>query len=53
MIGLIAPKINYIESLQIKEIFNEISSKVKLNEDWNIKEYWEKVFSILSSPFSI
>ncbi len=50
MIGLIAPKINYFESLQIKEIFIEISSKIKRKEDWNIEKYWEKVSSVLSSP---
>ncbi len=51
MIGLVAPKINYFESLQIKEIFIEISSKIKRKEDWNIEKYWEKVSSILSNHF--
>ena len=51
MIGLVAPKINYFESLHIKEIFIEISSKIKLKQDWNIEKYWKKTLSILSSPF--
>ena len=50
MIGVIVPKINYFESLQIKEVFLEVSSLIKQKEDWNIGEYWEKVLSILSGP---
>ncbi len=51
MIGLVAPKINYFESLQIKEIFIKISFKIKQKQDWNIEKCWEKVSSILSTPF--
>lgn len=51
MLGLVAPKINYFESLKIKEIFVEISTKIKEKEDWNIKNYWEQLSRILSSHF--
>lgn len=50
MIALISPKINYFESLKIKKIFEEVANKIKENEDWNIKEYWEKVLNILLTP---
>jgi len=51
MIGLVAPKINYFDSLKIKEIFNEISSKIKGQKDWDIENYWEKLSTILVSHF--
>jgi CheY-like chemotaxis protein len=49
MLGLVAPKINYFDSLKIKEVFKEISSKIKDQKDWNIKNYWEKLSTILIS----
>jgi CheY-like chemotaxis protein len=51
MIGLVAPKINYFDSLKIKEIFKEISSKIKDQKDWNVENYWEKLSAILISHF--
>ncbi len=51
MLGVVAPKINYFESLKIKEVFIEISSKIKTKKDWDIKGYWEHVSSILMNPF--
>ncbi|MHA2037017.1 MAG: response regulator [Promethearchaeota archaeon] len=51
MIALVAPKINYFDSLKIKEIFKEISSKIKDQKDWNIENYWEKLSTILVSHF--
>ena len=50
MIAVIAPKINYFESFEIKDIFKEISLKLKENEEWKIKIYWEKVSKVLSTP---
>ncbi len=50
MLGLIAPNINYLESLRIKKLFEEISEFVKNKNDWDIKQYWEKSIEILSSP---
>ncbi|MFX1293685.1 MAG: DUF1638 domain-containing protein [Promethearchaeota archaeon] len=49
MIGVIAPKINYFESLRIKEIFKVISQKIKEGLDWEVKNHWEKISHILST----
>ena len=51
MIGLVAPKINYFDSLKIKELFKDLSSKIKRQKDWNIENYWEKLSTILISHF--
>ncbi|MHC1590926.1 MAG: response regulator [Candidatus Helarchaeales archaeon] len=50
MLTLIAPRINYMESLKIRNIFIEVSDWIKTNEPWNIKETWEKIIKILSTP---
>ncbi|MFX1451747.1 MAG: PAS domain S-box protein [Promethearchaeota archaeon] len=50
MIVLISPKINYFESLRLKTIFEEISSKIKKEAKWDVKDYREKVLQILSTP---
>ncbi|MFX0152697.1 MAG: PleD family two-component system response regulator [Candidatus Hodarchaeota archaeon] len=50
MLGLLAPKINYFNSLKIKEVFIEISLHTKENREWNIKKYWEKIADTLISP---
>jgi len=49
MLGLVAPKINYFDSLKIKELFKELSLKIKEQEEWGMKNYWEKLSKILSS----
>jgi len=51
MIGLVASKINYFESLKMKEVFTEISSKIKEKENWEMEKYWEKLSTILSGHF--
>ena len=48
MLAAIAPKLNYLESLKIKEIFKEISTSVKKAKEWDIDEYWKKTVEILS-----
>ncbi len=50
MITLVSPKINYFESLKLKTLFKEISNKIKENTEWDIKNYWNKVLKILSTP---
>lgn len=50
MLSLIAPEINYLESLKIKEIFKEISEKLKSKTEWDIKLYLEKILEILTTP---
>ena len=48
MIGVIAPQINYYESLQIKEVFENISLDIKNKKNWNIETCWENVTEILT-----
>ncbi len=50
MIAVIAPKINYIESFEIKKVFKTISLKLKKNEKWDIEASWEEILEILSTP---
>ncbi|KKL25881.1 hypothetical protein LCGC14_2400890, partial [marine sediment metagenome] len=51
MLGLVAPKINYFESLKIKEVFTEISAKIKEKKDWDVKRYWDQLSTILVGHF--
>lgn len=50
MLGIVTPKINYFESLKVKEIFQEITPKIKEGQDWDIESYWKRVSNILTSP---
>ncbi|MHA1240372.1 MAG: response regulator [Promethearchaeota archaeon] len=47
MIAVIAPSINYFHTLEIKEIFIDLSEKIKDNSDWNIEEYWKKIYDVM------
>ena len=47
MIAVIAPSINYFHTLEIKEIFIDLSEKIKKKIDWNIEEYWKKINNIM------
>lgn len=47
MISVIAPSINYFHTLEIKEIFIDLSEKIKKNIDWNIEEYWKKIYALM------
>jgi CheY-like chemotaxis protein len=47
MIVVIAPSINYFHTLEIKEIFLDLSEKIKDNSKWNIEEYWKKISDIM------
>lgn len=51
MIGLVAPKINYFDSLKIEEVLKDLSSRIKEQIDWSIEIYWEKLSAILTSHF--
>jgi len=51
MLALIAPLICYLDSLKVKEIFKEISQKIKEKKGWEIKKYWEKIYGILTAEF--
>ena len=47
MIAIIAPSINYFDTLKIKDVFIDISDKIKNKMNWNIEEYWKKIYDIL------
>jgi CheY-like chemotaxis protein len=52
MLGIIAPKIDYLISFQIKKILQDVSSKIKTGMDWNIVHTWETITNLLlTSPF--
>ncbi|MFX0000314.1 MAG: PleD family two-component system response regulator [Candidatus Hodarchaeota archaeon] len=48
MLSVIAPILTYFDSLKIRDMFKEISEKVKNKQEWEIKDYWEKIVGILS-----
>ncbi len=48
MLSVITPNLTYFNSLKIREILKDISEKVKMNQEWVLKEYWEKILEILS-----
>ncbi len=50
MLGTIAPKISYFESLRIKETLKEIGSHIIEGKDWDIEKYWLRMLEILRTP---
>jgi len=50
MIAVIAPKINYFETLKIKHVLQMIGNEIKEKVEWDIKSYWEKILKILTNP---
>ena len=54
MIAVIAPSINYFHTLKIKEIFIDLSERIKKRNNWNIEEYWKRIYDImLMDPINI
>jgi CheY-like chemotaxis protein len=49
MLSVIAPVLTYFNSLEIREVLKEISEKIKIKLEWNIKQYWDKILDILSA----
>ncbi|NVM19005.1 MAG: response regulator [Candidatus Lokiarchaeota archaeon] len=47
MIAIISPSINYFHTLEIKAIFIDLSEKIKKKQNWNIEEYWKRVYDLL------
>ena len=47
MIAVMAPSINYFHTFEIKELFIDISEKIKGKQNWNIKEYWKNLYDLL------
>ncbi len=48
MLTTLAPKISYLNSLQIGEIFQTIGSRIKQSQNWNLKSSWENICEILT-----
>jgi len=49
MLALIAPKINYFESLKIREIFLSMTENIKRIREYNITEFYQKLLNTLST----
>ncbi|GAF78718.1 unnamed protein product, partial [marine sediment metagenome] len=47
MIAAIAPSINYFHTLEIKEIFIDLSEKIKKRIDWDIEKYWKQIYDLM------
>ncbi|MFX0069843.1 MAG: PleD family two-component system response regulator [Candidatus Hermodarchaeota archaeon] len=47
MLAIIAPKINYFESLRLKKILTDLSYKIKNKNSWKLTIYWKKILEIL------
>lgn len=50
MLGILAPKINYLESLRINDILIKIASEISESNDWDEENYWTEITDILNSP---
>ncbi len=48
MVAVIAPKITYYQSLEIKEFLKELSHSFKMKKVNNFKSYWENIYEKLS-----
>jgi CheY-like chemotaxis protein len=49
MISIIAPKITYFQSLKIKQVFIELSTIYKQQNNWDIEQFWNKLANIITS----
>ncbi len=49
MLSLISSNLTYFDSLKIREVFKEISEKIKSRQNWEIKDYWKKLSELLST----
>lgn len=49
MLSVIAPILNYFDSLKIRELLIEISEKIKTEQRWEIKEYWDRLLEVMSA----
>jgi len=47
MIAVIAPSINYFHTLSIKEIFTDLSEKIKKRINWDIEKYWKQIYDLM------
>lgn len=49
MLALLAPKINYFESLKIREIFLSMTEQIKKVREYNITEFYQEFLNVLST----
>lgn len=49
MLSVISPILTFFNSLKIRQILKAISEIIKEKQDWEIKEYWDILFNILST----
>ena len=49
MLAVIAPRISYLQSLQIKSVLKRASLTIKENRDWNIENTWIELNPYLRS----
>ena len=50
MLAVLAPKIYYLESLRVEDIFKRIATRISEDNKWDIEKSWSKISRILSSP---
>jgi len=50
MLAVIAPMINYFESLKIKNLLKDLSNHIKVAKEWDRRQYWETISEILATP---
>jgi CheY-like chemotaxis protein len=48
MLGFITSVISYLQSLRIRNLFEEIAQKIQKNVLWQPKTYWEKIIEMMS-----
>jgi DNA-binding response OmpR family regulator len=49
MLSVLAPKINYLETVKINEVFNQISPLIKNSQNWDVESSWKKVCDVLTT----
>ena len=49
MLAVVAPAISYFESLNISKVLIELTTRVKSGDDWDIKEFHEKILNVLQN----
>ena len=49
MLAVLAPSITYFHSLKIKELFMEISDKIKDKANWDVKQYWKRIYNVITT----
>lgn len=49
MLAVVAPAISYFESLNIAKELTELTYKIKSGDEWNIKDFHEKIANLLQN----